>query len=187
MDALSLLENRVSFSKLGGEAPTPEQRALFWKAAMRAPDHGGIHPWRFIEVEGEARMRLGEVFAQVAMENDPDAAPEFLEKCLNMPLRAPLLIVVVACYSENPKVPRFEQMLSAGAAAQNILLSAFAQGLGAIWRTGWVAEDASISRALGLKENEQNIGMLYVGQPAQAVPSAPVLNAADHVSQWKGE
>ncbi|PPC75528.1 nitroreductase [Pokkaliibacter plantistimulans] len=186
MDALSLLQHRVSVAQLTGPAPTSDQLELLWQAALRAPDHGALRPWRFLVVQGEALARLGELFAQVAMDNDPDADPAFLEKCLNMPLRAPMLIVVIACCQQHPKVPEQEQILSAGAAAQNILLAAHAQGLGAIWRTGWVADDEVINQQLGLVRGEVNIGYIYIGTPKGHLPVSPVLNSLDFVTSWHG-
>jgi nitroreductase len=53
--------------------------------------------------------------------------------------------------------------LSAGAATQNMLLAAFAQGLGAMWRTGALAYDPIVKNGLGLSAEEKIIGFLYIG------------------------
>ena len=105
MQALDLLLNRVSVGRLLEPAPDAAQRELMFRAALRAPDHGQLRPWRFITVDGEARARLGELFAE-AQAQDPTSKPEALDKARAMPLRAPLLVVVVARIAEHPKVPQ---------------------------------------------------------------------------------
>lgn len=185
MQALDLLLNRVSVGRLLAPAPDAAQRELMFRAALRAPDHGQLSPWRFITVEGEGRVQLGELFAS-ALASDPSSKPEALDKARGMPLRAPLLIVVVARLSEHPKVPREEQVLSAGCAAHSLLLAAQGLGYGAIWRTGPLTHHPLVSAGLGVGVNEQIVGFLYVGsfEGERRVP--PALEPADFVSAWNG-
>ncbi|WP_437881300.1 nitroreductase family protein [Pseudomonas sp. LRF_L74] len=184
MDALDLLLNRASVARLHDPAPTTEQRDLLFRAALRAPDHGQLRPFRFICVEGEGRVRLGELFAEAVAAGKPEVAPEALSKALAMPLRAPLLVVVVACLREHPKVPQEEQVITAGCAAHGVLLAAQAIGLGGIWRTGELASNAVVDSGLGLAANERIVGFLYLGNldGERRTPQSPA--PAEYVSGW---
>lgn len=187
MEALDALINRVSVARLGEPAPTPEQRELLFRAALRAPDHGQLRPWRFLTVEGEARVALGELLARAQLARDPQAPVTLLDKARAMPLRAPLLIVAIACLKDHPKVPESEQLLAAGCAAHGLLLAAHAQGIGAIWRSGELSHDASVAAGLGLAAHERVIGFLYLGTPlGERRPPQP-LAPADFVAAWTSD
>ena len=136
MNVLEALQNRVSVSRLFEPAPSAEQREQLFAAALRAPDHGQLSPWRFLTIEGEARERLGELFVQGLSATNAPVKPEALEKARKGPLRAPLLVVVVACLQDHPKIPRQEQLLAAGCAAHGLLLAAQGLGLVSMWRSG---------------------------------------------------
>jgi nitroreductase len=58
MDALELLVNRRSASRLAEPAPAGEQLENILRAGMRAPDHGTLQPWHFFIIEGEGRDRF---------------------------------------------------------------------------------------------------------------------------------
>jgi nitroreductase len=184
MDALDALINRVSVPRLCEPAPDAAQREQLFRAALRAPDHGQLRPWRFLTVEGAAREQLGELFAAALLRKTPDASAEALAKARAMPLRAPLVVVVIARTQVHAKVPEQEQVLAAGCAAHGLLLAAHAQGVGAVWRTGEMAYDATVNAGLGLAEREQNIGFLYVGTPEREPRTAPQVVVEDFVSAW---
>jgi len=163
MTSIDLLRDRVSPAQLGEPGPDPAQLRLILEAGSRAPDHGRMQPWRFITIEGEARHRFGEVLARALEKREPSSPPAALEHERKKPLRAPLMIVVAAVITDNPKVPAVEQTIAAGAAAQNIILASHALGFGAFWRTGAPAYDAEVKSALGLTEHDALIGFLYIG------------------------
>jgi nitroreductase len=181
MDALDALLNRVSAPRLTEPAPDALQREVLFRAALRAPDHGQLRPWRFLTVEGSDRNRLGELFASAL---GADATPEALAKALAMPLRAPLLVVVIARVQEHPKVPAQEQVLAAGCAAHGILLAAHAQGIGAVWRTGELSYNARVAKGLGLADNEQIIAFLYLGTPERELRTPQDLPYEQFVQAW---
>lgn len=187
MEALDALINRVSVARLGEPAPTPQQRELLFRAALRAPDHGQLRPWRFLTVEGAAREALGELFARAQLARDAQAPAALLDKARAMPLRAPLLVVVIACLKEHPKVPEGEQLLAAGCAAHGILLAAHAQGIGAIWRTGELAYDATVCAGLGLAAHERIVGFLYLGTPQGELRKPQPLEPAEFVAGWSSD
>ena len=114
MDALELLINRRSASRLAEPAPTGEQLQNILRAGMRAPDHKSMQPWHFFVIEGEGRERFSAVLEQGAIAAGSD--DKAIDKARNAPFRAPLIITVVAKCEENHKVPRWEQEMSAGCA-----------------------------------------------------------------------
>ena len=183
-DVLSFLQNRNSSPKLAEPAPTPEEMQAIFKAAMRAPDHAWLHPWRFITIRGERREALGQVLEQCLTLRNPQADEAARTKARNAPLRAPLLVVVVARLSEHPKVPHIEQRLSAGCAAHGILLAAEASGYAGIWRTGDAAFDRNVMDGLGLSVDEEIIGLLYLGSRDGKAKPIPQLSTAEFVSSW---
>ncbi len=169
MDAMSLLNHRNSEPKLSKPGPDRETVLQILSAAARAPDHGRLRPWRFLLIEGKARYRLGELFAAAVQARNPAASPEEIKKNSEAPLRAPIIIAVIARLEDHPKVPKIEQLLSAGCAAHGILLAAQALGFGAIWRTGDNCYDAHVKEGLGLSQDEEIVGYMYVGS-ALGVP-----------------
>lgn len=185
MDALTALISRVSAPRVSGAAPGKEALDNMFAAALRAPDHAQLRPWRFLLVRDEARHHLGELFVRAQLVDDPTTAEAALEKVRSKPLRAPLIIVVVAAITTHPKVPDIEQIMSAGAAAQNLLLAAHAQGLGAMWRTGPMAYHPLVHEGLGLKGQEKIVGYLYVGEVGGQVRRVEPLPVDDYVAEWK--
>lgn len=182
--ALEVLIQRVSCAQLEAPAPDPEQLILIQKAALRAADHHQLRPWRFLVIEGEALKTLGKLFLQARLEDTPDLSPELQQRAQSLPLRAPMIVVAIANPVADPKVPELEQLLSAGAAVQNMLNAAFALGVGAIWRTGDLASDPHVCRGLGLADSESIIGFLYLGAPKGVLREAPALNCEDFFKTW---
>lgn len=163
MDAITALHSRVSSSRLTEPAPAGKILENIFKAAMRAPDHALLRPWRFLVISGDSRQRLGELFVQATLAQQPDTAPEKLDKVRSKPLRAPMIVVGICSPRDHPKVPVLEQSLATGAAIQNMLVAAHAQDVGAIWRTGPMASDKIVTRGLGLADEEQILGFIYLG------------------------
>lgn len=187
MDALTALHQRVSTPRLTGPAPTSDQLIPMFKAALRAADHGNMRPWRFLIVEGDGLARLGDLFAKVATLRNPDISQAEVDRCYAMPQRAPMIIISIAKCRPNPKVPRIEQIIAAGAATQNLLNAAFATSVGAVWRTGDMAYDPAVKEALGLVEGEEIIGFIYVGTPTVPPHEPRVQNPEDFFSVWPQE
>jgi nitroreductase len=186
MDAIEALHNRVSSPLLKEPAPTSEQVQALLKAAMRAPDHKMLKPWRFIIIDGPAREMFGELLAKSAKAKDPQIDDEALTKARNKPLRAPMIIVSIACLSDHPKVPQVEQLITAGAAANNIVSAAFALGLGAYWRTGSPAYDEIVKQGLGLGSNEEITGFIYLGTPDGRIRRLFETDISECSSYWLG-
>lgn len=183
-DILRFLQGRNSAPRLTAPAPGPEAMGQIFRAALRAPDHAWLRPWRFITVQGDRRRHLGELLEQCLLQRNPQADEGARAKARKAPLRAPLLVVVVVRFSEHPKVPAVEQRLSAGCAAQAILLAAEASGYAGIWRTGEPAFDRRVMAGLGLAENEEIVGFLYLGTRDGEPKPLPALDPDDFVSSW---
>lgn len=187
MNQLHILQQRVSVSKL--QSPAPDKQVLHevFKAAIRAADHGMLRPWRFLVIEGDGLHALSQVFVSAAIKGNPGISPSVVEKCKNMPSRAPMIIVAIAKCQSHPKIPREEQVIACGAAVQNMLNAFFALDFGAIWRTGEMARDLYVNQALGLIDGEEIIGFIYVGTPTQPFASPPAVDATTFFKAWPHE
>jgi len=186
MQAVDVLLNRVSVPRLVEPAPDAAQREVLFGAALRAPDHGQLRPFRFLTVEGTARERLGETLAQALTLGGGEVTPAMLDKARLGPLRAPLVVVVIARLHDHFKVPRQEQLITAGCAAHAVLLAAYALGIGAVWRTGELSYSPHVAHGLGLAADEEVVAFLYLGTPQNPPRQAPKVDVATVVSAWQG-
>lgn len=186
---LNTLVNRYSTParELAEPAPDDADIATLLSAAVTAPDHGLIRPWRFLIIRGEARRALGNLLVESLLRRNPEAGEDEIEKQRGKPMRAPLIIVVAAhIQRNNPKVPELEQILSAGCAAQHIQLAANAMGYGSIWLTGASAADWAVAEALGLEFDDKIIGYIYLGTPTSKPPLAKRPDPTAYASEWTG-
>ena len=185
MDALQALLSRVSPARLAPDEPDPRVIEQILAAGLRAADHGRLRPWKFLVVRGEARHRFGELRADGLKLGNPEAGTEMLEAERKKALRAPVIVIVTAVIRDNPNIPDIEQIVSAGAAAQNMLVAAHALGLGGFWRTGAAAYDPLLKKALGASENNVIVGFLYLGNVATA-GSEKEPDPEGVVAEWNG-
>jgi nitroreductase len=184
----ALLDRRsVSSRLLGDPAPSAPDLRLMIAAALRAPDHGRLRPWRFIAIAGDARARLGDVFADAFAARTQGATVAQLDRERAKPLRAPLVVAVAAVIApDHPSVRVIDQQLAAGAAAMNLLNAAHMLGYGGIWLTGESCHDPAVKRALGLRGQDFNAGWLYLGTPAEMPPAPTRPDPDDHLHAWSG-
>ncbi|MFD1091302.1 NAD(P)H nitroreductase [Providencia vermicola] len=169
MDALTLLLNRRSASRLTTPAPQGEELNNILAAGMRAPDHGALRPWHFVIMQDEGIKRFSQLLEKAAIEGNLGAEVE--EKARNAPFRAPLIITVIAKIKEHAKVPQWEQLVAASCTVQAMQMAAVAQGFGGIWRSGSWTEDAVVRAGLGCEENDRIVGFLYLGTPELKSPA----------------
>lgn len=148
-------------------APSPEQTSTLLTIASRVPDHGKLAPWRFIVFSGDARLKAGERIAQAFRADHPQAKDEEIAFERLRLARAPLVIAVVSRAAPHVKIPEWEQVLSAGAAAMNLVNAVYALGFAASWITEWYAYDRRVLDALGLGPNERIVGFVHIGTPAR--------------------
>jgi nitroreductase len=165
MDVFEAIHNRYSQGKV---KPDPVPRELIEKvlhAAVQAPNHYKVRPWRFVVLSGEALRKLGDVMAASQRERHPEFPSEAFEKCRELPLRAPVVIAVGVDKPSEAKVLEIENVCAAAAATQNLLLAAQALGLGAKWRTDIWVRDAKVKEFLGFDAEQLIIAFIYLGYP----------------------
>lgn len=180
---LAFIESRQSVGQLVEPAPTQTELEQALQAALSAPDHHRLRPWQFLQVRGEARQALGQVFAACVQESGI-TDPVQHERALAQPLRAPLVLLAVLNTQLNPKVPKVEQVLSMGAAIENLLLMLNAQGYAAIWRTGAMAESALFKQKMRLKPEDELAGFIYIGTAARQLAPRQRLPVNDFLADW---
>ena len=185
-DALELLKARRSVKprEMTGPGPSAAELDTILTIGARVPDHGKLAPWRFIVFEGDARERAGEVIAKVFATKNPQASPADIDVEKKRLTDAPLVIAVVSLTRPHPKVPPFEQELSAGASAMNIVTAATALGYGACWLTGWFAFDRDVLGGLGVKADEKIAGFIHIGKATKANEDRPRPVLSDIVTRF---
>jgi len=160
VSALDAVRARQSRSKVTDSAPTHEELVVLVSAAGRVADHSALRPWRLIELRGDDRSVLGTAIAKAQGDSSPSTKP----------LRAPLLIAVVASYRHSEKVPRWEQEAVASGVAHVLSLLLDEAGWGVLWRTGNYTRTKAVAKAHGLGKDEQLLGWLYVGGKTDKKP-----------------
>jgi nitroreductase len=185
-DAIDLLTTRRSIKpvEMTGPGPSPSELETILTVGARTPDHGKIVPWRFIVFEGDARNKAGEIFARAFRAKYSDATPDQIAKEKSRFTDAPLVIAVVSKTSSHPKVPAWEQELSAGASCMNIVHAAHALGYVASWLTGWIAFDRDVLDALGVKSDEKIAGFVHIGRATKPAEDRPRPSLGDIVTRF---
>jgi len=188
-EALDLLKTRRSVKpmELTGPGPSAAELETLLMVAARVPDHGKLTPWRFIVFSGEARRKAGETIASTFRTEHPQATPEQIEFERNRLARAPLVVAVVSRAAPHVKIPEWEQILSAGAAAMSLVMAAHALGFAANWITEWYAYDRRVIEALRLKPHERVAGFVHIGRPGRPPEERPRPPLSDIVTYYEGE
>jgi nitroreductase len=186
-DSIQLLATRrsVPVPNLRGPGPDAGQLTQLLTIATRVPDHGKLVPWRLILIEGDKVAAFGDRLAEITAEKEPGATPERLQ-IERLRFRAPLVVAVVSRAAEHPKIPVWEQILSAGAVCMNLTNAANAQGFGTQWVTGWGAYDPQVTALLGLGEGEKIAGFIQIGTPDLRPEDRPRPALDTVVSRWEG-
>jgi len=166
-DLLEHLRTRRSIPAIQLGEPAPEAEVLrdVLTIAARVPDHGKLAPWRFILYRDDGAVRAGTALAALLAARDPDAGDDRLEVERTRFTRAPLVVGVVSRAAQHPKIPLWEQELSAGAVCLNLLHAAHAHGFAGQWVSEWPAYDAEAGRLLGLVDGERFAGFVHLGTP----------------------
>ena len=183
----SLLARRsVSPKRLSAPAPTRDMLDAMIDAASRAPDHGGLHPWRVIEFPAHVREALADLFEAEKKSRDPVATADDLARAREHATHAPAVLAFIVRPERHPRVPRHEQWLSAGAALGNLLTAAHLLGLGAIVLSGERCDDSVLKAALGVGADEVLAGFISIGTIAKAPPMARPVDRSLVSSCWSG-
>ncbi len=186
--ALQQISQRRSVKAMDLQSPGPnaEQLQELLTAAARVPDHGKLGPWRFLCFQNEARETFGDQLAQRFRTTKPGAPEAAVEAERMRFMRAPLVIAVISCVQQHPKIPEWEQLMSAGATCQNLLVAANLMGFAAQWLTEWYAYDEAIDRALGLNPGERVAGFVYIGSATDRPDERQRPDLQPRIGYWTG-
>ena len=168
--------------------PGPDEAALrdILTIATRVPDHGKLAPWRLILIAGEDRAKAGEKLAAIARRQNPAIDETALDIERGRFLPAPLTVGVLSTARQHPKIPEFEQLLSAGNVVFNLVNAAYATGFAATWVTRWYAYDPEAAQMLGARYGERFVGFVSIGTPTAMIEDRPRPELASVVSKWQG-
>ena len=165
MEIFEAIHGRITAKQVKPDALPRETIEKLLSAGAQAPNHHKVRPWRFVVLTGDGRRKLGDVMSASFLDRNPGAPTEGVDKIGALPLRAPVVIAVGAGKPTDTKIIEAENVSAASAACQNILLAAYALGLGAIWRSGEWARDGKVKEFLGFAADQHIIGFIYVGYP----------------------
>lgn len=182
---INWIKSRRSIGNLTIPAPKQPQVEAAIECAMTAPDHKKLQPWRFIITEGQKRHDFGRSLLAAAeakaIREGTELDERSAEKTAKMPLRAPMIITVVTNMQYHEKVPQFEQMLSTGAAVQNLILALKAQGFSTVWRTGPLANEAAVKSYFNVSAEDYIAAFVYVGTSHCTMPSRDDIETANFI------
>jgi nitroreductase len=185
-----LSRSSVPIAELKEPAPSDAEIETILRVASRVPDHGRLQPWRFIVYRGGARVKIGEMLADLAEKREGPLPDGRRQQELARFSRAPLVIGVVSSPKENPKIPQWEMFLSGGAAAMNLMIAANALGYGTNMITNWYSDTEGGRKILGLTPRERVIGFVHVGTydgPPVERPRPDVHQLySEYAGPWEG-
>lgn len=186
-DALDFLLRRRSHPSITMAEPGPGESELteILTAAARVPDHGKLAPWRFIVYRAEQGVHVGKRLLAIAEAQAGQPLDEARrEQELTRFTRAPLVVGVVSRAAVHPKIPVWEQELSAGAACMNLVNAAAASGYASQWISEWYSFDDEAARMLGAQDGERFAGFIHIGTPTQAPTERPRPDLSDICTTW---
>ena len=189
-DTLRLLALRRStpVAALGEPGPSAEDLDMMLRLAMRVPDHRKLEPWRVLIIEGDARLKFGEILAAARKLRDPDVSDAKLADEMKLPLRAPVILCVISSpnHHDPKKTPIWEQQLSAGALCQNLLIASQAMGWAGVWITEDAAFDTHVHAGLGVDPHEQIAGFIYLGTARDKPVERQRPTVSNKATRWTG-
>ena len=183
--ALSLLKTRRSGRprEMVGPGPSDDELQQIIEIAMRVPDHGKLAPWRFVLVGKEQREQFAVLLRRALQEEDPFAGSAHHVKADQFARQGEALVVLLSSPVQDHKIPAWEQELSAGAAAMNLLHAAHALGYVGGWITGWEAYSPKVNEAFA-QPGERIAGFIYLGSPGRELEERPRPDPAQIVRKW---
>ena len=183
---LALLRSRRSARPRDLIAPGPDAAALreILSLAMRVPDHGKLHPWRFVHVARDRRAAFAALLDTAYRVDNPAPGRLELEANQRFAHQAPELIVALFSPTEGHKIPLWEQQLSCGAACFNLELAALARGFAAGWVTGWAAYSPAVLAAFG-QPHERIAGFIFLGTAGAELEERARPDFDAVASEWR--
>tara|TARA_B110000444_G_C18678215_1_gene518485 strand:- start:254 stop:868 length:615 start_codon:yes stop_codon:yes gene_type:complete len=183
---LLMLRRSLTVKDMVHPGPNEEQLKQILEIGSRVPDHKKQVPWRFLTFEKSIRGKFGKILRTIFAKNNPKTNEKILDFEENRFLRAPLVIAVISTADkDNPKVPEWEQILTAGAVCQNILIASNAMGYASQWLTEWYAYDKVVLKELNLNPNERIAGFIYIGTASKQPKERGRPDLANLVKKWE--
>lgn len=170
---------------MAAPGPTADQLAAILRAASRVPDHGKLAPWRFVVIADTAREAFAALLESAYRAEKPEAGRLEIQAMRDFALQAPTLVAVMSHPHPTSHIPLWEQQLTVGAACQNLLLAAHAQGFVGNWLTGWPSYSATVRDAIG-EPGEIVAGFMFIGTPVKELEERPRPLLDDVVRIWNG-
>jgi nitroreductase len=178
-DTVRLLKTRRSprVTDLAAPGPSAAEIETLLTIAARVPDHGKLAPWRFLVMQGDKKKAFAEALIPIFRKSHPEATEDQLKKEPERLIGAPLVIAVISRAAAHPRIPEWEQILSAGAVCMNLVVAAHALGYSAVWLTGWAAYERPALDLLGVGAEERIAGYIHIGSMnvAQGERPRPLL------------
>lgn len=168
-----------------GPGPDEEEVAAILALAARTPDHGKLSPWRFVLVGADQRDDLAVLLARALDENDPNAGDAHRAKADEFAHQGAALVVLLSAPVRPHKIPVWEQELSVGAAAMNLLHAIHAHGYVGSWLTGWAAYDPLVRSAFCVGPSERIAGFFFIGSPSRPLEERPRPDLQSVVRGWR--
>ena len=176
----------VPLTQFKGPGPDDAQITELLEIAARVPDHGRVEPWRFIIYRGEAALKAGVDIAALAVKRRGEIPEAEMERERNRLNRAPLAVGVISSVNAESHIPDWEQFLSAGAVAMNLVSAATAAGFAANWITGWFCDDEEGRTIIGLEPHERVAGIIHIGNYDVKIPDRPRPDVSSITSIYQG-
>ena len=185
---LTFLEQRrsVPLAQFRGPGPDEAQLRRLLTIAARVPDHARLEPWRFIIYRRAAGEGIGESLVALAEKHRGPLSEDDRNKERNRLCRAPVAIGVVSTAAPHERIPQWEQFLSAGAAAMNLVTAARAHGFAVNWVTGWFCDDAEGRAIMGLEPHERMAGIVHLGHHDVTIPDRPRPDVDALIAEYAG-
>lgn len=168
---LNTIHKRRSIGNLSLPMPNDDELKTALQAAFAAPDHKQLKPWQFCVLTGDDLVKFGKLLLQAQERLSGELDEPTRQKTLNMPMRAPMIIMVATNIKAHEKVPEFEQLLSVGAAIQNLLLAFESQGYHTVWRTGLLCNEPLVKTHFCVADKDTICGFIYVGSSDVQIPT----------------
>jgi nitroreductase len=164
-------------------APGPDDFIMndILRMAARTPDHGKLFPWRFVVVED--RTAFAALLGRAFIAANPGARTAQIDAAVAPAYLAPALILLLHAPQISAKIPEWEQQLSTGAVAMNLLHAAHGYGFAGNWITGWACYDPVIQTEI-CKGAERIAGLFFIGTPSAPLEERPRPVMSDIVRHW---
>lgn len=167
-----------------GPGPDAAEIEAIVELATRTPDHGKLHPWRFVVVGTDQRDELSALLLRALEENDPEAGDAHRQKADDFAHHGEALVVMLSAPVIPHKIPVWEQELSVGAAAMNLLHAVHAHGYVGSWLTGWATYDPTVHAAFCTGPDERIAGFFFIGSPGRPLEERPRPHLGTVLRQW---